>query len=334
MFRKYPSIDQSYNKRTIKEIGKFGFDIGDWVVTNKVHGANFSIWCDGENIVCGKRKSFISDDDNFYGYKEVVKDYKDRIINITRKSQDLLNDDIVMVFYCEFFGGTYPHPEVKAFPHATKVQKGVFYCPHNDLYFFDIVMGSRFLSHDAVEKICKENNFIYAKPLFRGSFEECLNFDPVFEDPVYKFYGLPKIEDNVSEGVVLKPVIPAFFPNGSRCILKNKNPKFIEKTRKKKKVKEELPQHIKDRIESVSQYVTENRLRNVLSHGLEIGQKDFGKIMKAFVLDIIEEYEKENGSIHLGLEDKKEAKIISKALNKMCSDLIRPHFINIVNGEF
>jgi len=334
-FRKYPSIENTYRKKSITEIKKFGFDSYDWVVLNKVHGANFSIWCDGENVYCAKRNSFISDEkEKFYGYKDVVKDYKDRIIQATKDFQNLFNDNNIVVFCGEIFGGSYPHPELKHNMNAIKVQKGVYYCPHNEFYLFDIIVDRRFISYDGVESVAKRYGFIYAKSLFRGKFEECLKFDPVFEDPMYKVFGFPKIEDNMSEGIVLKPVVPCFFPNGSRCILKNKNPKFIEKTKRKKKVKIEVPPHIKEKIEFVSQYVTENRLRNVLSHGLNIGEKDFGVLMKAFVTDILDEYEKEHGSIYNGIEDKKERKMISGPLNKMCSNLIRPHFMNIVDKEF
>jgi Rnl2 family RNA ligase len=333
-FKKYPSIENTYREKTIKEIKKFGFDLGVWVVTNKVHGANFSFWCDGENVLCAKRNGFLKPDDNFYGFQEIASDYKDRVIKATLDIQSSLNDKVIVVFYGEIFGGSYPHPDVSSKVQGTKVQKGVYYCPMNDFYLFDITFNGRFMTFNAVEKIGKKYGFIYAESLFMGSFEDCLNFDPVFEDPLYKVYGFPKIENNMSEGIVLKPVIPAYFPNGSRCILKNKNPSFNEKTRKKKKVHKEIPVHLKEKIENISMYVTENRLKNVLSHSEKIGQKEFGKLMKFFVCDIIEDYEKDNGSIYNGIEDKKEKKVINKALNKMCSDLIRPNFQNIIDGEF
>jgi len=334
-FRKYPSIENSYRDETIKEIKKFGYDLGTWVVTNKVHGANFSFWCNGEDVICAKRKSFLEPDDNFYGYQSILASYKDRVLKVTKDIQRDLNDNIIVVLYGEIFGGSYPHPDVVVKTKmGVKVQKGVYYCPLNDFYLFDITFNGRFMTHDAVERIGKDYGFIYAEALFKGTFEECLNFNPVFEDPLYKVYGFPKIEGNMSEGVVIKPVVPAYFPNGARCILKKKNPDFAEKTRKKKKVRKDIPEHLKEKIENISVYVTENRLKNVLSHGDEIGQKEFGKLMKLFVNDILEEYEKDNGSIYSGIEDRKEKKVINKALNKMCSDLIRPNFQNIVDGNF
>ena len=334
-FRKYPSIENTYREKAIKDIKKFGFDLGTWVVTNKVHGANFSFWCDGENVICAKRTGFLKPDDNFYEYQNILENYKDRVLKATKDIQKDLNDNVLVVFYGEIFGGSYPHPDVVVKTKmGVKVQKGVYYAPLNDFYLFDVTYNGRYMTHNAVEQIGKDYGFIYAEPLFTGTFEECLNFDPVFEDPIYKVYGFPKIEDNMSEGVVIKPVVPAFFPNGARCILKKKNPKFNEKTKKKKRVKKEIPAHLKEKIESVSVYVTENRLKNVLSHGEVIGQKDFGKLMKLFVTDILEEYEKDNGSIYNGVEDRKEKNVINKALNKMCADVIRPNFQNIIDGNF
>ncbi len=289
IFKKFPSIENSYREKTISEIRKFGFHLYDWVVLNKVHGANFSIWYDGKELKCAKRTGFITDpNEKFYGYKDVVRDYEQRVKSTHLHFQNLLNSEVELVLCGEIFGGSYPHPDVKCDIPSIKVQKGVYYCPHNDFYLFDIMVNGRFISHDDVVKIGNEFGFICAKPLFEGNFEDCMDYDPVFQDPTYKVFGFPPIEDNESEGVVLKPNIPAFFPNGARCILKKKNPKFKEKTRKKKKVQKELPAHLKEKVENASQYITENRLRNVLSHGLEIGQKDFGKLIKAFLQDIID----------------------------------------------
>ena len=336
LFRKYPSIDNSYRIKTINEIRKFGFDADDntWIVLNKIHGANFSLWCNGKEILPAKRSGFILGSEKFSGYKGIVEKYKLDTYDMWEYFKEKLNYDVVLAIYGELFGGSYDHKDVTRNSQSTRVQKGVFYTPDNEFYVYEIMVDGRYISHTELEEICKNFGFIYAVPMFSGTFNECLEYNPVFEDPLHKEFNLPDIEDNKSEGYVMKPDIPMFFPIGSRAILKNKNPDFSEKTRSKKKIRIEQPEHIKERIASISQYVNKNRLRNVLSHGLNIGQKDFGVLMKEFTKDIVSDYEKDNGDIHSDLENKKEEKVINKAVNKLVSTLIRVHFQNIIDGEF
>ena len=232
-FIKYPSIENSYRTKTIEEIKKHGYDVGTWVVTNKIHGANFSIWYDGEKGLCAKRTSFIEGKENFHNHQDVVvKNYNKYFFVYEYFCDKYKTEKLNFVMFGELFGGSYPHPDVKLDPHSSRIQKGVYYCPHNDFYVYDIKVNNIFIPYDELEFVCKKYGFIYAKPLFKGSFEDCLKFNPVFEDTTYKIFGLPKIENNQSEGVVIRPLETKFFKNGSRCILKNKNPKFKEKTAK------------------------------------------------------------------------------------------------------
>jgi Rnl2 family RNA ligase len=150
-------------------------------------------------------------------------------------------------------------------------------------------------------------------------------------------FGLPSLEDNVCEGVVLKPVDPCFFGNGSRCILKNKNEKFTEKQKVKKTKKQDLKlsEEAKRLYEEACTYVTENRLRNVVSHGLDLSdeKKAFGIIMKEMNKDVFDDFLKDHGDDFKKLEPSEQKKI-SKSLNKNVANLVRPHFRNILDGEF
>jgi hypothetical protein len=85
----------------------------------------------------------------------------------------------------------------------------------------------------------------------------------------------------------------------------------------------------------MSKYLTENRLRNVLSHGElgEINQKSFGKLLGLFSKDAIDDFIKDNPDMMDGLE-KKSRKKVQKAFNKMAGDIIRPNFVNIIDGTF
>lgn len=63
-FRKYPSIENSYRKGFAQAVRDAGEEAGaEWVVTEKIHGANFSFWTDGSNVACGKRTSLLETPD-------------------------------------------------------------------------------------------------------------------------------------------------------------------------------------------------------------------------------------------------------------------------------
>ena len=44
-----------------------------WAVTEKVHGANLCLVCDGEHVKVAKRRGFIEPDDSFFGVRTAVK---------------------------------------------------------------------------------------------------------------------------------------------------------------------------------------------------------------------------------------------------------------------
>jgi Rnl2 family RNA ligase len=337
-FHKYPSIDNSYRNKTVQQVQLHGFDKGEWVVLLKVHGANFSLWSDGEKVVPAKRSSFIKNVENFCNCDTVVDELKDNVLNLTNHLKEKYGCEVVTV-YGELAGGDYPHPDVEKHPNAKKVQKGVFYAPFNFFYMFDIVVDGKFINHDEVVDLGHEFGIIVAEPLLRGSFDECLKYPNLFEDPLHFMFGLPSIEnvDNVCEGVVLKPVESCFFGNGCRCILKNKNEKFSEKQKVKKTKKQgiKLSDEAKRLYEEACTYVTENRLRNVVSHGLVLSneKKAFGVIMKEMNKDVFDDFLKDCGDDFRKLESSEQKKI-SKTLNKNVANLVRPHFRNILDGEF
>jgi len=48
---------------------------------------------------------------------------------------------------------------------------------------------------------------LYGKTIFRGTFEECLKYSNSFPSQIFVWMGLSKLEDNIFEGVVIKPVV-------------------------------------------------------------------------------------------------------------------------------
>jgi len=111
--------------------------------------------------------------------------------------------------------------------------------------------------------------------------DECLKYPNAFQSKISQWLGLPDIEDNICEGVVIRPVEPQYLRNGTRVLIKNKNARFAEKKSVKKRNKlfsEHVPYSdaLKSLLPEVEAYVTEARLSNVISH---IGEVNFPKTL-------------------------------------------------------
>ena len=336
-FKKYSSIENSFNREFMERVmAEMPADL-EYVVQEKVHGANTSFLCDGNEVKFAKRTSVLAEGENFYEYAELLEAYKDRVLSLFRKVKARFPEITHISVFGEMFGGRYPHDDVKVSHKLSLIQKGVCYTPEHEFYGFDIYLfedeNSRFLPVDEVNELFEAEGFFYAKTLFRGTLAECLKYPNVFESNIAKWLGLPAIEDNICEGVVIRPVVPMYLRNGSRVLIKNKNERFSEKKSAKTRNKlfaEPIPysEALKDLITEAEVYVTENRLTNVVSHIGEVHfPKDFGKVMGLFSKDVLDDFLKEHGSAYTAL-DKCEQKSLNKELNKLCTTLVKKVYMS------
>lgn len=341
-FARYSSIENSYREKTLNYIRELGLthpDNGDWVVLEKVHGANFSIWvklvAGGPTIKYAKRSGFLGEG-GFFNYHNVVGELQENISEIVDQIYTTKGSYTDYVVLCgELAGGTYPHPEIAKSKDAKKVQDGVYYSPDNFFYMFDIKVDGQLVDHDEFTELAEQGGVTYAKELFRGSFNDCLEYpnDGVSTIPERDF-GLPPIDGNIMEGVVIKPTKPLFLPDGSRVILKNKNNKFSE-VDKEKKVKAEvkLSDTEQELLSEFMSLITENRLKNVISKEGEFTTKDFGKLLGLLVHDAYMDFCKDHSDALESLE-KPRRKLIQKVINKAAGNLIRPLWLNIIDGVY
>jgi Rnl2 family RNA ligase len=336
-FKKYSSIENTYNKEFLDKIKSEGLDSLQYVVQEKVHGANCCLITDGQAVHFGKRTGWVEPGEKFYNYEELLERYKDKAIHLFFSIKEKYTDTISIAIYGEMFGGKYPHPEVKNDSKIMCNKKGVFYCPNHEFYGFDLFIkkneDSRYLSVDEANQFFEKSNFLYAKTLLQGSLEECLQYPNAFQSHVAEWLGLPALEDNICEGIVIRPVNPVFFNNGSRLLLKSKNSKFAEKKSVKKRqptlfVEPTYSEELNQLLGMVEDYVTENRLNNVIS---KIGQvsipKDVGKLIGLLSKDVLEDFLKENSGKYAFLE-KSEQKILNRHINKLATDLIKKVYMN------
>lgn len=133
LHRKYEKIENNIENFIPK--GIINSDI--CVITEKIHGANFSFTTDGKSIKYGKRQSYLSITSKFYDFQNIIESHKNKIINIFNTIKLLNNDVKIVRIYGELFGGYYPHKNIIN-NNIKRVQKGVWYSPDINFYAFDI----------------------------------------------------------------------------------------------------------------------------------------------------------------------------------------------------
>lgn len=327
--KKYNSIENAYQKKVIDRIQFLGLCNEKFIVQEKVHGANFSFQTDGNEIRIAKRTDFIQPDEIFFNGQQILEKYRSNVLYLFEELKSLFPSMQKMVVFGEIFGGEYNHPDVMKIADAIKVQKGIYYAPFNEFYAFDIMIDdTQFLDVETANKLFERFGFFYAKTLFEGDLHEALKFPKEFNSKIPEWLNLPKIENNVCEGVVIKPLKPAFFGNGSRIILKNKNEKWSEKVKIEQREIDITPlsESAEKVLMEILSFINLNRLNNLMSKIGAFEPKLIGKINGLLVQDALADYKKEFSTDYESLE-KEEQKKINKQVNNFSLNLIKNEFL-------
>lgn len=335
IFKKYNSIENSHQDDFLKAIREQGFGNQEYIVQEKVHGANLSFVTDGQQLLSAKRTEPILDGEDFFNSKIVSEKYKDKILALFLDLSNQFHAKTITVFG-ELFGGGYPHPDIPKTDHAKLVQRGIYYCPSNDFYAFDILINhDHYLDTQTANQLFDKHGFIYAETLFRGSLSDCLAYPNAFKTTIPGVFNLPELEGNICEGVVIRPLQPTFLRNGARVMIKNKNEKwaennnYIDHTILKELLRiegEALSEEANFLCEEVFKQITNNRLNNLISKIGEVDpSKDFGKVLGLYNKDVLTELLKRYPEKYNSLE-KQEAKAVNKFLNKYAAALINDYF--------
>ena len=331
-FKKYSSIENHFYKDYLDQVREQVPADMQWVVQEKVHGTNTSFLCDGNDVKFAKRTSILGDDEKFYDYQEILEEYRDKVLSLYRRvCQHHEGVESISVFG-ELCGGAYPHPDVQRIGRLTLIQKGVFYTPGHEFYGFDIYVftkdGGYYLSVDETNALFEAEGFFYARSLFTGSLDDCLKHPNQFQSKIAEWLGLPAIEDNVCEGIVIRPVTPCYLRTGTRALIKSKNEKFAEKKSVKRRNKQleapvEYSKELTELLGLLDPFINENRLANVVSHIGEVQiPRDLGKLIKEMSYDVVEDFLKEHSALY-NVIDKSEIKVFNKELNKKITAVIK-----------
>jgi Rnl2 family RNA ligase len=299
-----------------------------WVVTEKIHGANFCIITDGVTISVASRKRLLAPDEEFFQHRRVLPRLESRIyqlFGLVKKHYPGLSE---LSIYGELFGGAYPHPDVPPVASLQPIQTGIYYTPEIDFCVFDLaISGERFprayLDYDRAIALFQATDLFYAHPLFTGSYREALNYPIEFSSTIPAQLGLPPLaQANKAEGVVIKPLkalVVSAKKGPLRPILKRKIAEFAEDRRF----------HQAQKWSSVSSFpgvnnvdllkwealnqLTENRLQSAISKiGYRSGRvpSKSRQLFQLFLADILEQVDSNLPNLFAALTGTEKAQLI------------------------
>lgn len=334
-FSGYEKMPNNLKKLGLSESDFSKMEKLKWVVTEKVHGANFSFVYENGSLKFAKRKEYLNWSDDFFGFQLVVSKLENNILRLFEKlSSDIAAEKYII--YGELFGGKYPHPEVEPVKDIHAIQTGVYYTPDIEFCAFDIAIetdgsdSKYYLDYESSVAYFDEFKIFYAKPLLIGKFNEAMNFNIRINSAVPKEFNLPELQNNLIEGVVIKPFDQKDHAIFSRPIIKLKNPEFDEEEKFHEAEKWSFIPNVSSKTEELSfivdelrNYVTQNRLKSAVS---KIGTLDLNnhsrvsEIKKEFLEDVITDFNENNDNLLNDLSPDDQAWIVERInseINKM-----------------
>lgn len=292
IFQGYGKIEEDFKRYNLSEEEYRKLNLMDWVVTEKIHGANFSVITNGAFLYYAKRKELLEDEDDFFGYKNRLQVMELQFLFLYEQLQAEVKDLSQITIFGELFGGGYPHPDVVPNEHVNLVQSGIYYSPDIEFMVFDIMLfkgdAFEYMDYTKMVEYCDKYKIPCCKPLFIGKLSSALNFSHEFESTVSALLGFPKLDSsNKAEGIVIKPVEPFMVetPKGLvRPIIKRKIAEFSEDMYSQSAQEGDLRQQ-------VLALINKNRMNNALSKigSIKKGDKAKMAMLQQYIQQDIEE---------------------------------------------
>lgn len=257
---------------------------GEWVATEKVHGANFCFETDGVGVEYASRTCKLGGDCNFYNARTAMPRYHPFVREAFKLAKQRSPELQRLLIYGEYFGGYYPGLPVE--PGMRKVQPGIAYSPGHHFYAFDVSLNGpqegNYMDFDDARELLLAAGFpLVATPLRRGSLQDVINIDvETLETTLPEQLGHPPLDQwRIAEGVIVRPARESRsvkLRGGGRPILKKKSKAFWEATNQQgmadkmrrveaggTKLTNEGPTG--EAIQKGLGFLSENRLRAVIS---------------------------------------------------------------------
>ena len=314
-FHKFPSLENHYREKFVDMV-RIHAPSDEFVATEKIHGANFSFWTDGVNVLPAKRSGFIKEDESFYGCGEVVHHYIPKVLSVFKDVLIDRPDTTSMVIYGELYG--------------QGIQKEINY-GEKDFVAFDIVLATddehtRLSWEEAVFHCVDIMPFVPV--IQRGTLEELLQINVNQMSSVQA--AVKGIGGEITEGIVIRHATKNIvLPTGSSGIIKLKSDSFLEtKARKTKTPPKPLDPATQEYYELLVSAITLPRLMNVVSKEGLVDKSKFGYIMSLMLGDVITDT---LGDYSIDL-DKKERSRAQKMCNALVSKLIKENWDSVFSS--
>ena len=229
VFKEYPSIADA-DHTIYKNFRTLGLGNQPFVVTEKIDGANFSFWTNGDSLKVAKRSRWILDDEDFYGHKPVADKYSPLVTalyhNMVAHGRCVQGDTVTV--FGELYGGK-------------KLQQRIHYRDDMDFMAFDLYINGVPQPHDVFTSILADSG-IPTVPVILGLNEQGLSAPSALQlatcmladqacspnpltlttalqlKPVFQSCIVHSDQPVTGEGFVIRS------ESGRRYILKNKNP--------------------------------------------------------------------------------------------------------------
>lgn len=234
----FPKIPLSLDHFDFTEENHRQMDQTSWVVQEKIHGAHFRLITDGKTLTCAKRKAHLAGEDQFFHFHRLLPDLLEKTEEIWHRALENQPTTTTLIICGELAGGSYPHPEVTTSPESSPVQTGIHYAPEVIFFPFDFLrqvgdQPATFGSYSELEELVHDL-FPLCPTLFQGSLAKASGYPIPTTTQVPNLLGLPPLDDNPAEGVVIKPLsnLVLSTPDGPiRPMWKRKIPTFAEDQR-------------------------------------------------------------------------------------------------------
>ena len=278
------------------------------VVTEKIHGANFSIYggINNKPVFC-KRSGPIADEEDFYGFwsiRDRLSGYVMKLLTLLIKTGLLTSETDRFQVFGELFGGLYPGMKAP----LKHIQKGVYYTPHLEFMAFDLQVNGKYLPFSTMFDLVTKAGYRTVPVINRSiSLKEAIKIDiSQINSRVPEVLGFDPLESNIIEGVVIRVNDDE---SGNRYLIKYKNEQFAERSPRKK-----MPEIIgmeKESLqvlETLTTYICENRYDTLVSKYGSFTSSDILKATGLLVKDILTDFSRDGQSLPNWPTDKKKTK--------------------------
>lgn len=229
-FLRYPSFQNHYQKRALEAIKSKAGD-ETFIATEKLHGANFAIYFDGENMKCARRNDFLKTKESFHSGTSIASNMTVKLKKVYEFCKIVTPTEFYIIVYGEIVGDN--------------VQQGISYSKTNQFFTFDIctvymhddAVVYKFLNFEDFTKASETSDLETTPVIAKGTLTEMLELNPEFPSTMLK------LAENVAEGYVIKSANEVAYSTAvddfeiERLMLKYKNPKFDETVASKPKKK-------------------------------------------------------------------------------------------------